>query len=93
MDQQNSGAARPSALQQRLQARREMFMKESSLEKSNGPAANAAQPIYGSKISTPSAAPPQPPPNAPRSAKDAAATYGNKVRMNSEVGIYERKHR
>ena len=91
MDQQNSGAARPSALQQRLQARREMFMKESSLEKSNGPA--AAQPIYGSKISTPSAAPPQPPPNAPRSAKDSAATYGNKVRGNSEVGIYKRKQR
>ena len=44
---------RPSALQARLQARREMFMKESNLQSGDklkeGPPANA-QPIYsGSK--------------------------------------------
>jgi len=72
-------SSRPSALQQRLQARREMFMKESSMEKSNGPPPANAQPIYGSKISTPSTAPPQPPTTAPRTAKDVVANnYGNK---------------
>ena len=48
---------RPSALQQRLQARREMFMKETNLKNNDSSGANAqqqqqqsAQPIYsGSK--------------------------------------------
>lgn len=57
---------RTTALQQRLQARREMFMKESSLKGGDGGAGGNA-PIYaGTKISTPSAAPPQPPTTAPQ---------------------------
>ena len=68
---------RTSALQQRLQARREMFMKETGSINNINNAANA-QPIYGSKVNTPSTAPPQPPTSAPRTTKDVSL-YGNKV--------------
>ena len=65
---------RTSALQQRLQARREMFMKENSLvggvAAANGtsPPATAAPYTVGklSVGSAPASAPPQPPPTAPR---------------------------
>ena len=68
---------RTSALQQRLQARREMFMKETGSINNINNTGNA-QPIYGSKVNTPSTAPPQPPTNAPRATKDSSI-YGNKV--------------
>ncbi|XP_023336289.1 septin-7 [Eurytemora carolleeae] len=67
---------RTSALQQRLQARREMFMKETGSINNINNTGNA-QPIYGSKVNTPSTAPPQPPTNAPRATKDSSI-YGNK---------------
>lgn len=59
-----SSEGRASALQQRLQARREMFLKAESSPQTTP----SAQPIYGSK---PSTAPPQPPSSAPRNVKDA----------------------
>jgi len=63
---------RTSALQQRLQARREMFMKETSLQSKDV----AAQPIYGSnKITQPSTAPPQP----PTSARPRENSYSNGI--------------
>jgi hypothetical protein len=64
---------RTSALQQRLQARREMFMKENSVGGVNGtqsPAAAAAPSSFaGGKLvaaGAPMGAPPQPPSTAPR---------------------------
>jgi len=66
---------RTSALQQRLQARREMFMKETSLQTSKDKDV-AAQPIYGSnKITQPSTAPPQP----PTSARPRENSYSNGI--------------
>jgi len=57
---------RTSALQQRLQARREMFMKENSV---GGAVANGAPPTPGKLAAVggaPVGAPPQPPTTAPR---------------------------
>jgi len=61
-------APRASALQQRLAARREMFLKESTVPNSNDKAATPTQPIYGTK---PTSAPPQPPSTTPRNVKTA----------------------
>lgn len=61
---------RASALQQRLEARRNMFLK------SDGGGANnstygANRPITTGPTSLPSSAPPQPPTSVPRNVKDA----------------------
>lgn len=71
MDNMEQPAARSSALQQRLQQRREMFLKESD----KGGSATPTQPIYGSK---PSTAPPQPPTTTPRNVKDALSSLGSR---------------
>jgi hypothetical protein len=64
---------RTSALQQRLQARREMFMKENSVgggvNGTQSPAAAAPSLFAGGKLAAagaPMGAPPQPPSTAPR---------------------------
>jgi hypothetical protein len=85
---------RTSALQQRLQARREMFMKENSL---GGAAPNGtpAQPAAGAAYtpgklsvgSAPAGAPPQPPATAPRAVQGALAS----LRKADTFTLYENK--
>jgi len=69
----------PSALQQRLQARREMFLKENTPTGGGGSGASTTatptQPIYGSK---PTTAPPQPPTTTPRNVKDALSALSSR---------------
>merc|ERR1711962_1270745 len=68
----------PSALQQRLQARREMFLKENTPTGGGGSGTTTAtptQPIYGSK---PTTAPPQPPTTTPRNVKDALSALSSR---------------
>jgi len=70
---------RASALQQRLQARREMFFNKESTANSSG---STATPSYSSarlsSVSTPSTTPPQPPLSTPRNVKDALNVLSNR---------------
>lgn len=70
---------RASALQQRLQARREMFFNKESTSNSSG---STATPSYSSarlsSVSTPSTTPPQPPLATPRNVKDALNVLSNR---------------
>lgn len=75
---EGSGGERTSALQARLQARREMFLKA---EGAGGGGATPSQPIYGSK---PSTAPPQPP-TTPRNVKDALSSLRPEAATNGHV--------
>merc|ERR1719209_1138639 len=75
---EGSGGERTSALQARLQARREMFLKA---EGAGGGGATPSQPIYSSK---PSTAPPQPP-TTPRNVKDALSSLRPEVATNGHV--------
>ena len=71
---------RASALQQRLQARREMFFNKESTP--SGTAPSTATPSYSTArlnpVNTPTTAPPQPPPTTPRNVKDALTVLGNR---------------
>jgi len=70
---------RASALQQRLQARREMFFNKESTATT---APTTATPSYSTtrltSVNTPTSAPPQPPSTTPRNVKDALNVLGNR---------------